>query len=238
MEHSPLTASVAELSRFIVGDRTVEEALTRISELTTQAIPGVEMAGSTMVVEGRQRTTVFTDELVPEVDQAQYDTGEGPCLDSFAQQQVFGIASTREEGPWPAFRANCVAHGIGSTLSLPLGVDQRRLGALNLYATAEGAFDGDGEETGSLFAAQASVVLANAQAYWDAHDLSRRLGEAAATRSTIDMAKGIVMASRRCDEDTAFDILVAASQRENRKLREIAARIVHSTANPPDPARS
>jgi GAF domain-containing protein len=220
----------------LVGDRSVRDTLTRISELTKDAIPAVEMAGITMVVEGRQRTAVFTDGLVPEIDQAQYDTGDGPCLAAYQQQAVFAIPSTSEEGPWPAFREACAAHGIRSTLSMPLGVEGDRLGALNLYAKRERAFDEDTRQTAALFATQASVVLSNARAYWDAHDLSRRLGGAASTRSVIDMAKGIIITARRCSEQEAFDILVAASSRENRKLRDVAARIVHNASNPPSQA--
>ena len=84
-----------------------------------------DLCGITMIVEGRQRTAVFTDPLAPEVDQAQYDTGEGPCLDAFDQQRVFRIESTAEDGPWPAFRRTAAEHGIGSTLSLPMVVDKQ-----------------------------------------------------------------------------------------------------------------
>ncbi len=58
-----------------------------------------------MVVEGRNRTAVFTDQIAPEIDQAQYDSGEGPCLDA-----VLGAARHRrsnppsEPGKWPEFR--------------------------------------------------------------------------------------------------------------------------------------
>ena len=46
------------------------------------------------------------------------------------------------------------------------------------------------------------------------------------SRAVIEQAKGILMAAQRCDPDAAFDILVRASQNQNRKLRAIAAEIV------------
>src|SRR5215208_7011505 len=104
MAADPLSEGLAALSRFLVGDGTVQDTLTRISELAVEALPPVDFAGLTMFVEGRQRTAVFTDPLAPEIDQAQYDTGEGPCLDAFDQQRIFRVESTREDGPWPAFR--------------------------------------------------------------------------------------------------------------------------------------
>ena len=44
-------------------------------------------------------------------------------------------------------------------------------------------------------------------------------------RSVIEQAKGVLMHSMRCSPDAAFAVLVAASQRENVKLRDVAARI-------------
>jgi GAF domain-containing protein len=136
------------------------------------------------------------------------------------------IESTNEGGPWPAFRQAAAAHGIGSTLSLPMVVDKNVVGAMNLYAHEERAFDAHSAEIGLMFASQAAVVLANASAYWDARELSARLGEAMEHRADIEQAKGMLMAAQCCSSDDAFDLLVRASQRENVKLRDIAARMV------------
>jgi GAF domain-containing protein len=222
----PLTEALAALSRFLVGDGSVQDTLERVADLTVEAVSGADLAGITMLVDGHRRTAVFTDPLAPEIDQAQYDTGEGPCLDAFDQQRVFRIESTREDGPWPAFRRTAAEHGIGSTLSLPMIVDKAIVGAMNLYAHQEGAFDEEATETGMLFASQAAVVLLNANAYWDSRALNERLGEAMDHRALIEQAKGMLMNAQRCTGDQAFDLLVKASQRENVKLRDIAARLV------------
>jgi GAF domain-containing protein len=228
---------VAALSRFFVGDGTLQETLDRVADLTVEAIGPAAFAGITMPVEGRERTAVFTDPEAPEIDQAQYDTGEGPCLDSYRHGTVVRIDSTLEDGQWPAFRAACAGHGILSTLSLPLVAAGTTLGAMNLYAREERAFSHDDRDAAERFAAQAAVVLGNARAYWDARELGERLGEAMRSRAAIEQAKGVLMASQRCSEDEAFDLLVRASQRENVKLRDIAQRIVAGVQRPrPDPA--
>jgi GAF domain-containing protein len=228
---SPLTDSLSALSRFFVGDGTVEETLTRVADLTIEAVPPAELAGITMLVEGRQRTAIFTDETAPEVDQAQYDSGDGPCVAAFREERVTRIDSTLEDGPWPEFRRAAAQHGIRSTLSLPLLVDKTAVGALNLYSPQERAFGDRDEETAVLFASQAAIVLANAQAYWDARELSSGLSEAMKHRAVIEQAKGMLMAAQGCDEDAAFQLLISASQRENVKLREVALRIVQDAVN-------
>src|SRR4051794_14791869 len=114
MAESPLAESLAVLSRYFIGAGTLEETLGRVADLTVEAVPPADFAGLTMVVEGRQRTAVFTDRESPEVDQAQYDSGEGPCLDAMRDAKVYQIGSTGEDGPWPAFRRACVERGIRS----------------------------------------------------------------------------------------------------------------------------
>jgi len=235
---SAFTASLAALSRFFIGDSTLQETLSRVADLSVDAVAPADFVGITMIVEGQQRTAIFTDETAPEIDQAQYDSGEGPCVAAFQEQRVTHIASTLEDGPWPEFRRAAAGHGIRSTMSLPMLVEKRAVGAMNFYARVERAFGDDDVETASLFTSQAAIVLANAQAYWDARDLSAGLSEAMKHRAVIEQAKGILMAAQGCDEDAAFDLLVAASQRENVKLREIAQRIVSNAIHRKAPSEA
>jgi GAF domain-containing protein len=230
---SPLTESLTVLSRFFVGAGTLEDTLLRVAELTVEAIEPADFAGLTVGASGRHRTAVFTDPESPEIDQAQYDSGDGPCLAALESDRVVEIESTREEGRWPAFRRVAVEHGVLSTLSLPMRAEHATVGAMNLYARRERAFTGQHRQAALVFAGQAGVVLANAQAYWEAHRLSARLGEAMKSRATIEQAKGILMGAQRCGPDDAFELLIRASQRENVKLREIARRIVDNAAGRP-----
>jgi GAF domain-containing protein len=238
---APLNSSLAALSRFFVGDGTLEQTLTRVADLTLDAIPRADLVAITLPVEGRKRTAIFTDELAPQIDQAQYDTGDGPCIEAFEERRITMIESTRQDGKWPGFRRTAAEHGIYSTISLPLVVDRTAVGAMNLYSRQELAFGEADAETGMLFASQAAIVLANAQAYWDARELSARLGEAMAHRAVIEQAKGMLMAAQGCDAEAAFELLVKASQRENVKLRTVAQRIVdaaisrHPNSAPPEP---
>jgi GAF domain-containing protein len=206
MAESPLAESLAVLSRYFVGAGTLEETLARVADLTVEAVPPVDFVGLTM-------------------------PDEGPCLDAMRDATVYWIDSMADDGPWPAFRRACLARGIHSTLSLPLVVDHGTVGAMNLYSRTDHSFGIDDRDAAMQFAAQAAIVLANAQVYWDARQLSTRLGEAMKSRATIEQAKGILMGAQRCGPEEAFELLTRASQRENVKLREIASRIVDSAAH-------
>jgi hypothetical protein len=52
------------------------------------------------------------------------------------------------------------------------------------------------------------------------------LRAALATRPVIDQAKGILMARHGCSAEEAFRMLAQASQRENRKVRDVARRVI------------
>jgi GAF domain-containing protein len=224
----PLHASLAALSSFFVGATTLADTLRRVSELAVSSMEPVAFAGLTMMVDDRPATAVFTDPESPEIDQAQYDSGSGPCLDAYRTGTVCTIPSTREANSWPVFSAACREHGILSTLSLPLLAAGKSLGAMNLYSKVEHSFDESEVAGASLFAAQAAIVLANAQAYWEARTLSEQLGESITSRAVIEQAKGIIMGSLRCTADEAFRRLVEQSQSTNTKLRDVARDIVEA----------
>ena len=231
----PLARSLAALSSFFVGDGTLRSTLDRVAHLAEEAVPAADIVGLTMVVDGRARTAVFTDEDAPEIDSAQYETGIGPCLDAFRHQEVFRIEDTTKDDRWGPFSEAAAAHGVRSTASLPLVANHEGLGALNFYSRSPAAFTDDDVEVGSRYATQAAIVLANSQAYWDAHPLSQDLATAMRSRAVIEQAKGIMMGAQRCSPDEAFQILVRASQRENRKLRDIAEELVSRIEQPRPP---
>jgi GAF domain-containing protein len=227
-EEHAIRESLRALTRFFVNDGTLGDTLLRVSELAVSLTPAA-YAGITMIVEGKPRTGVFTNLDAPEIDEAQYRTGEGPCLYAYRHQKPYRINDTSDDLRWPEFARTALAHGIWATLSVPLTARGESLGALNLYAETAHAFTDEHESIVVLFADQAAIALANAQVYWDARQLSENLNQAIKTRETISQAVGILMAAGGRSPDDAFEVLASASQRENRKVRDIAEEIVNRT---------
>ncbi len=223
-----IAESLRALTQFFVNDGTLGDTLLRVSEMACEFTPA-KYAGITMMVEGSPRTGVFTNPEAPEIDEAQYRSGEGPCMYAFRNQELYRIDSTVQDHRWPDFCQSAAAHGIHSTLSVPMAARGKSLGALNLYSEAENAFTTEHEDSVRVFADQACIVLANAQVYWDARQLSENLSQAIETRETISQAVGILIAAGGRSPDDAFQVLVNASQRENRKVRDIAQEIVSRT---------
>ncbi len=59
-----------------------------------------------------------------------------------------------------------------------------------------------------------------------------QLRRALETRPTIDQAKGVIMADRRCTADEAFDVLRKLSMDTNVRLADVAAAIVYQASLP------
>jgi GAF domain-containing protein len=220
--------ALSALSQFVVSKTSMAETLLRVSQITTDALPAADMAGISLLGEdGRPTTGIFTDPQAPEIDAAQYASGRGPCLDSWRLRKIVRLDDIEGTDAYPEFAAAALAHGVRSTLSLPLMAGEDAAGALNLYSRTPRGFTAADEQEGTLLASAAAIVLVNASAYWQAAQLSEQLTHAMQSRAVIEQAKGILMArSPHLNADEAFDLLRKASQRENVKLREIAQRIV------------
>lgn len=60
----------------------------------------------------------------------------------------------------------------------------------------------------------------------DCENEVHELRAALETRPVIDQAKGMLIAEHGCSPDKAFQMIADASQRENRKVRDIAKAMV------------
>ena len=129
-EDPAVDAGLAELSKFFVGDTNVFDTLRRVAVLAVEAVDVAAFASVTMVVDGAVTTGVYTDDEAPQIDQAMYDADDGPCLEAFRTGEILRIGSTTADGRWPEFRRACIAHGISSTASFPMLIDETTHGAV------------------------------------------------------------------------------------------------------------
>ncbi|MDA0632718.1 GAF and ANTAR domain-containing protein [Nonomuraea sp. MCN248] len=217
-----LAVKLSELARHLREGAGVQETLDAIVRAGVDTIAGAEHAGVTVV---RRRRTVetkaSTDEVVREADRAQYETGQGPCLDAIYLERTVRVSDMSAERRWPAFVERARGLGVASMLSFQLYVHEDNLGALNLYAGRPDAFGDESEHVGLLFAAHAAVAMSGAQQ-------EEHLSRAVAMRDLIGQAKGILMERHRLTADQAFTLLVSASQETNTRLADIARHLVHT----------
>ena len=227
---------LAELHGVLLEDEALETALDRVANISLRTLPGCDGAGVSLVEREKVTTASATDETVEAVDSEQYRTGEGPCLEAIRQGISFIVESMSADERFPAFGPRAAQNGILSSLSMPLRVNDRTLGALNLYSRKLKGFTADDEKTATLFASQASVALANAHALDRVRAAADQLEQGLKSSRVIGLAMGILVEREHCTEDEAFDMLRVISQNANVKLRDVAQQLLDATKSGETPA--
>jgi GAF domain-containing protein len=225
-ENADLRDSLDALSKLAMAHLELQEMLTRVATYAVRAIPGAEGAGLTLFHDRRPNTLVSSADFVREVDAIQYGIGEGPCITAAEERRIVRSGSLGTEPAWPKFGPRVSRLGVHSVMSLPLLAADEVLGAMNVYAHPENAFDDRAVQLGELFALPAAISVHNARALEQARTLATQLKAALASRPIIDQALGILMSRTGCTSEEAFDKLRVMSQSENRKVSLIAQQLV------------
>lgn len=221
-EVDELTVHLGDLARSMQGEKDVQDTVDAIVHAAVDTVPGASHASITIVRNRRDLVTQAATGVLPRaLDQAQYDTGQGPCLDALLQQRTVRLDDLAGEPRWPAFVARAVELGAGSMLCVQLYVDGLRgnLGALNLSSEQVDAFTDESEEIATVLAAHSAVAMTDAQT-------AAQLQVAVDSRDLIGMAKGVLVERFRLTPDRAFAVLVRASQHSNRKLLDLSRELV------------
>lgn len=214
-----LARELGELARQMRSAPDEEALLQRITNAAVSEIEGAEHACISLVEGNVVRTKASTDELARRVDSRESELKEGPCITSLREEVTVRSDDFEQEERWPRFVAAAMEEGIRSMLAVQLFVKDDNLGALNVYATKPNAFAEHDESIAMLLALHAAIAM-------QSHTAESNLRLALESRDIIGQAKGILMERYKLSSIDAFDLLVVASQRTHRKLREVADRLV------------
>ncbi|MFD5824176.1 ANTAR domain-containing protein [Lentzea sp. NPDC060358] len=222
-----LAAQFAALTQVLLSVTTVGAALDRVVDAARSMVVGADMVSVTLRgADGRFFTPAETDAVAESLDQVQYRTGQGPCVDA-ALPDGPGFATSddlRSERRWPGFSEQATGHGFASVLSTDLHPRRATAlgGALNIYSKRVHGLNGRDRHTALMLAAHASLALAYTTTVEVADLHTRQMRRAIDSRDVIGQAKGILMARRGMTADEAFDVLRRTSQDLNVKLVDLA----------------
>jgi GAF domain-containing protein len=200
----------------------LDHTLERITAAAVEVLEDVAYASITIKhADGRLETVAPTDDLLCDIDAAQYDLQEGPCYESAAETVHVTAPDLATDPRFPRYAPIALKAGIHAQAGVRLFDTPRSQGALNLYSVQTGSFE-DLSALDLLVAHQSAMAIQYAQ---EIHSLQ----EAVRTRQTIGQAVGIVMERYQLNEQRAFAFLTRLSQHGNVKLRVIAEELVAST---------
>lgn len=171
-------------------------------------------------------TVSASDHRATVLDELQYAFRDGPCLTAIREHTVVHVEDTRTDDRWPLYLRTAAAQGVGTTLGVPIRLDGEARAGLNLYAGRAHALDAAAVEVIGREVGRASKSLRLALRLAAHREVAQDLAAAMSSRTTIDLAVGILMGRHRCTQREAFELLRTASNHRNQPVREIAAQLV------------
>jgi transcriptional regulator with GAF, ATPase, and Fis domain len=167
-----------------------------------------------------------------ELLQLQYD--DGPCLEAFRTgQPVTNVNLAHAESRWPQFAPRAAEAGFHSVHAFPLRLRKEVIGAMGVFADAVQLDQADSHIVQSL-ADVAVIGLLQERAIRRGEVLTEQLQKALNSRVVIEQAKGIVAQTRGVTPEEAFVLIRNYARSHNRRLGDVANRIVAGLPAAPD----
>jgi GAF domain-containing protein len=223
-----LTRLHEDLARVVVADRDLSDVLGDVTSIARRALPQCEAASITLIRGEKAFTAAHDGQMALDADELQYERGYGPCLDAGRAGQVFLVEDMAAEQRWPDYARHAAAHGVGSSLSVPLPFQSATIGALNTYASRAHAFGDEDQALAVEVASWVALAVGNAESAAATREELAQFRTAMQSRALIEQAKGRLMERHRINEDEAFTLLTHASQNTNVKLRDVAAELIRT----------
>ncbi|MFP5318157.1 MAG: GAF and ANTAR domain-containing protein [Acidimicrobiia bacterium] len=226
LANSASSSAPVDLGGAVLDDDALRELLQKLALLANHTIDDAQAVSITVVDDGRYRTTNSTGAEALAIDEVQYREDVGPCLNAMRSKTQLKV-TVDADGSGPGFSEEARRAKVGQVLSTPMvGGSGEAMGAVNVYVHEGGTVGEDEAHTAQLIGDNAALLVGYAFALTGSNRLNGQLHQALETRDVIASAKGVLMQSQCCTRNEAFDILRRASQRANRKLREIAEEVV------------
>ena len=231
-----LAAVQARLAGILLTEQTMQTALHLITSLAADTLPGSVGSGVTLMqADGRPGTSAATDALVDELDQLQYEVGDGPCLMAWATSAAVRSDDLAAEARWPAWSPRAADLGMRSVLSAPMEAGEASWGAVKVYSATANAYDERSEDLLRRFASQAAIFVSNVHTAQSARRIGDELKDTLRSRDVIATARGMMMARKRIDSTEAHRQLLFLAQRAGILVSELAERLVASADRPDTP---
>ncbi|HEY0644201.1 MAG TPA: GAF and ANTAR domain-containing protein [Nocardioides sp.] len=221
MDREVFEHQLADAVRELNDQSDPPHTLERMVEITPEFFDSCDYVGISLVERDRVRTPAASNEKLRELDELQYEIGEGPCREAIRSHATIIVEDLHADARWPAWgRLMSEELGIRSSLSFRLFTrSDDTWGALNVYSRTPNSFTEEDVLHGQTIAAMCAVVLA--RSINDEH-----LARALETRTVIGQATGMIMERYGLDEQTAFNVLRRLSSQDNRKLNDLAQQVV------------
>jgi diguanylate cyclase (GGDEF)-like protein len=163
-----------QVSRAMASSLELTEILNRINQTVSGLLEGRAMSLMLLREDGRALSTVAGYNLANEtleLDEAGVQ-GRTPSLSAVRQKRPLAIPDLHRDDRYAEWAAAVVGRGYRGFLAIPLIVQDRALGCMNLYTREAHEFGEDELQLFSTFASQAAVSIENARLFEETRQLA------------------------------------------------------------------
>jgi len=186
------------------------------------AVPGGGHASVSIAVGSRDvRAVADSDELGSLLATLQSRAEEGPGLEPVERNDVVYVPDLGADDRWPVFARQARELGVRSLVSVRSPLRPRGQVALTLYADRPDAFSAGALHAATTLGSFAGLILEAERQ----RERAANLEVALESNRHIGTAIGILVAREMITSDQAFDRLREVSQRQHRKLRDVAEEV-------------
>ena len=220
-ETDPATVFAA-LSRVIYEGSSFDEIYQHLVDSAPRIVAGCDHASLMVARNGDYVTVAASDDVAHRIGALEREEGDGPCVDAIEDEAGQIDADLTVHSSWPMLARRVIAESpVRGMAGFRIVVDGRKVGSLNLFSDAPGAFN-IGADQGAVLAAFASVALQAVTSQQLAESL--RLG--LESNREIGKAVGLLMSAHEVGSEAAYQLLKKSSNDMNMKLAEVAREVV------------
>jgi len=213
--------ALSKISKAISSDLYLEDILKLIVSVTAQAM-GSNLC-SLMLLDDQNRLIIRATQTVSEhyMKKPPIKLGEGVSGRVAAENKPIAVYDVQKEKGYK-YKEIAAKEGISSLLCVPLSVQGKVIGVLNLYASSPHNFTKSETNVLSSVAAQAALVIQNTELMVKTKVIQEELE----TRKLTERAKGILMRERKLDEAEAYRLLQKYSMDHRKSMRQVAEALI------------
>lgn len=231
-QRDPLMRALSSFTRELAAGSTINDML---HVLAIRGALALQVTGAGVVLaEGNSiRFATAIDHMTAAIERTQEEAQQGPGVDAVRTGGSVRVSDLREDGQrWPPFTARAREHGVVAALSVPLRLGASRLGALDLYSTADRDWPDQHVAVAQALADAAAGYLSHANELERSRMMIAELRDTLAERIVIEQAKGMVAAYQQMTVDEASDVIQHYAASHGSSLRTVAAAIVNLGLRP------
>jgi hypothetical protein len=206
--------------------RTASATLSRLMDSPVECATILKRAKNATAIAGTNAQTAMLARLEQEVH-------EGPLTEALTGNGTVAMNHVSSDFRWSRYRPQLQDAGFLSVLGVRLPLDESATAALAFFAPNAQAFPlqviAGAHGFADLAARGLRLVLELQSTSTRASDLQSALE----SRTSIDIACGVIMAQNRCSYDDAIAIIAKASSHRNLKLRKVAEGILEKLPGGP-----